>query len=302
MRASSSAPGLGVLSLGKDLGKPRSLVVPRGTERNWSSPALAGAFALRKYAIQVKHIPGERAPRTFAGDKLEIPIEKIDLIGGNGKWRQIKAEEEFERRRAEEEELHRQELIRAKEKKRRQEELAERKRRHQEEEERRWQEEREQKRRDQQERERQKREQEEKIRIQKEQEEEDRRRRMPKCCEACDGSGKCQECMGKGYIFSVFLVSTKMEQQLHGATSMDHGRVIQGCEKCGGYSHNMLGELKKGTGQCALCQGHGKIWPVIDDPASPKNKSGDIAPTSPKARTLERTFTTDHKVQVQVNA
>ena len=61
-------------------------------------------------------------------------------------------------------------------------------------------------------------------------------------------------------------------------TSMDHGRVNQGCDKCGGFSHNMLGDLKKGTGKCPPCQGLGKIWPVIDEdfimnsPLSPKSK------------------------------
>merc|ERR1719491_971118 len=95
---------IGMLSLGKELGKPKSLVIPRGMERSWSSPALAAAFGLRKYAVQLKHVPGERAPRAFQGDQLEIPVEKIDLIGGNGKYRQIKAEEEFKRRRQEEEE------------------------------------------------------------------------------------------------------------------------------------------------------------------------------------------------------
>lgn len=267
MQTSGSTGSLGVLSLGKNLGKPRSLVIPRGHERSWSSPALAAAFSLRKYAVEVKHIPGERAARAFQGDQREIPIENIDLIGGNGKFRMLKAEEEFKKRRAEEEEQRRQELLKLQQKKKLQVEREDRRKKFQEEEERRWQAEREQKQRDQQERERIKAKQEEKIRQEREEAEEEKRRRMPRTCETCDGTGKCQECMGKGYIFSVFLVSSKSD----GNQELEHGRVYQGCGNCGGYSHNLMGELKKGSGQCPACNGLGKIWPQIDSaPASPK--------------------------------
>lgn len=268
MNSSGSLSNIGTLSLGKELGKPKSLVIPRGMERSWSSPALAAAFGLRKYAVQLKHIPGERAARAFQGDALEIPIEKIDLIGGNGYWRQKKAEEEFKRRRQEEEEQRRQDLLKAAQKKKRLLDREDKRKKFQEEEERRWQEEREQKRRDAIEKEQQKQKEEEKVRVVEEHKQEEKRKRMPRTCETCDGSCKCQECMGKGYIFSIFLVSSKSDQQ----QDMEHGRVYQGCEKCGGCAHNMLGELKKGNGQCAGCQGLGKIWPVVEDlPPSPKS-------------------------------
>jgi hypothetical protein len=229
----------------------------------------------------MKHIPGERPVRAFVGDALEIPIEKIDLIGGNGKWRQLKAEEEFKQRKLEAEEQRREAKERAAEKQRKQADLAERKRRHQEEEERRWKVECEQKQQAQQEEEREKKEREAKVRQEREEKEEQRRRRMPKTCEVCDGSGKCQECMGKGYTFSVFLVSKKgYDGAGSHSTAMDHGRVLQGCDKCGGCSHNLLGDLKNGTGQCPVCQGLGKIWPIIDEPeaqtfsgASPKSRA-----------------------------
>jgi len=268
MNSSGSMGSIGMLSLGKDLGKPKSLVVARGMDRSWSSPALAAAFGLRKYAVQLKHIPGERAARAFQGDQLEIPVEKIDLIGGNGKYRQIKAEEEFKRRRQEEEEQRRQELLKATQKKKRLVDREDKRKKFQEEEERRWQEEREQKHRDAIEKEQQRLKEEEKVRVVQEQKAEEKRKRMPRTCETCDGAGKCQDCMGKGYSFSIFLVPNKSACQ----QDMEHGRVYQGCDKCGGYSHNMLGELKKGTGQCAACTGTGKIWPVIEDaPASPKS-------------------------------
>jgi len=293
MRASSSA---GSLTLSKELGKPRSLVVPRGSERSWSTPALAAAFSLRKYAVSVAHIPGDRPIRSFAGDPLELPIEKIDLIGGNGKWRMLKAQEEFKRKEDEDRERRRQERIKAAEKTRRQVELADRRQKHQEEEERRWQEEREQKRRDQLERERVQREHQEKLRLEREEREEERRRRMPKTCETCDGSCKCQECMGKGYVFSIFLCSRVTDDDRNlGGTSMDHGRKHQGCDKCGGYSHNMLGELKKGTGECANCNGLGKIWPAQDPSWS------QLEPvTSPKAKMQSHGYQMDRTGEVKV--
>lgn len=255
-RSSSSAS----LALGKDLGKPRSLV----SKTSWqsrSSPALAAAFSLRQYAVDTKHIPGEK-PSTA----VVIPIEKIDLLGGNGKWRRMRAEEEFERRKIEEEERHRQEVIREQEKRRRQAELAERRRRHHEEEERRWQMERDQKEREISEKARLKREGEERQRQQRAEEEAERQRRMPKPCETCSGGGQCQDCMGKGFILSTFLVPKVCGKH----DWKEHGRKLQGCDKCEGYSHNLMGELKKGSGNCAACNGTGKIWPVIiEDAKSP---------------------------------
>jgi len=255
MQYSSSAS---TLALGKDLGKPRSLV-SKGSWQSRSSPALAAAFSLRQYAVEKKHIVGERP-----SSAIVIPIEKIDLLGGNGKWRQLRAQEEFQRRQLEEEERHRQEAIREQEKKRRQAELADRRRRHQEEEERRWQQEREQKLHEKQEKERLKREAEERLQQQREEEELERVKRMPKPCETCAGGGLCQECMGKGFILSTFLVP-----KVTGKDLMDHGRKLQGCDKCGGYCHNLIGDLKKGSGNCAACGGTGKIWPVVDDAKSP---------------------------------
>jgi len=260
--------------------KPRSLVVPRGHWQSKSSPALAAAFNLRKYAVEVRHIPGERpasAPAGMANQAEPIDpktLTKIDLLGGNGKWRQIQAEAEFKRRKRAEEERRKLEKEREAEKKRRLAEQAERKRRHQEQEEQRWLQEQKQKEAELAEQERLRLEKEEKARLQRELEEEERRRRMPKTCETCDGSTKCQDCMGKGYIFSVFLVHKVAREDDVGQTNIEHGRKEQGCEKCGGYAHNQLGDLKKGTGLCPVCQGLGKVWPVLDEVASPK-KPGD---------------------------
>lgn len=263
MRASASAPSL-AMGGQLTLGKPRSLVVPRGADRCWSNPAHAAAFSLRTYAAKLKHIPAENVTRAaFRGDPLEIPIGNIDLIGGNGKFRQIKAEEEFARRRVQAEEEHREEIKYQAEKKQKKAEHIEKKRVYHEQEEKRWQDEREQKRLAQIEFARKKQEEEDERRAKRQLQEEERKRRMPKTCETCDGSGKCQDCGGKGHVFSLFLVHRTGVSDVR--TPMDHGRVHQGCDKCGGFSHNMLGDLKKGTGECPPCQGLGKIWPFIDD-------------------------------------
>jgi len=276
MRASASAPSLAIGGQ-LTLGKPRSLVVPRGAVRCWSNPAHAAAFSLRKYAAGLKHIPAENVVRAaFRGDPLEIPIGNIDLIGGNGKFRQIKAEEEFARRRVQAEVEHRQEVQYQAEKKHHKAEQAEKKRLYHEQEEKRWNDEREQKRQESVETAKRKQEEEDERRKKRQLQEEERKRRMPKTCETCDGSGKCQECHGKGQVFSLFLVHRTNVSDVR--TPMDHGRVHQGCDKCGGFSHNMLGDLKKGTGECPTCQGLGKIWPFIDEdtlmssPMSPKSK------------------------------
>jgi len=279
------------------LAKPRSLVQPRGQWQSRSSPALAHAFGLRKYAVQVKHIPASlndrpsTAPAMLTGTSdrpasppaviaFNLPMKpavmsEIDLLGGNGFWRKCKAEEEFEQRRLEEEERRRWQLKKAAEKKRREAEKAEKKRKFAIAEEQRWQEEREQKRRAEEEKERKKKDEAEKKRILREKEEEERRRRMPKTCETCLGSTQCQECVGKGQIFSIYLCCRVAPEDCAavGGTMLEHGRKSQGCENCGGYGHNLLGTIKVGNGKCPACGGHGKIWPYLD-PGSPS--------TSPK--------------------
>jgi len=228
----------------------------------------------------------------MAGDpRPEEPMEQIDLIGGNGNWRQIKAIAQFKIKDEIAKEEKKQNAIKEQKKKERAAELADRRRKHQAEEEQRWQDEREQKRLNQIERERVQRENEEKIRLDREAAEEERRRRMPKTCETCDGSCKCQECMGEGYTCATFLVSMKNTELggLGASTAFDHGRVYQGCDKCGGYSHNMLGDLKKGTGDCPVCNGHGKIWPDLGDTV-----------TSPKARTTSQAYQMDRVGEVKV--
>lgn len=245
---------------------------------------------MRKYAVEAKHIPPPRphtAPpgaATFGMSAMAKPIrpedlDRIDLLGGNGSWRQVLAEEEFERRRLADEETARQARTKVLEKKRKESEREAKLAAHARAEEKRFQADREQKRLNQLAAEQSQREAAESKRVQREFEMEERRRRMPKTCETCAGSAQCQECNGNGHIFHVFLRSkvSPEEDEAVGCTAMEHGRKFQGCEKCGGFAHNMLGDVKMGTGACAACNGHGKIWPIIDekDPGtSPKSKGG----------------------------
>merc|ERR1719424_665940 len=197
MNASSSAPGLSQKV--STIQKPRSLVKARGSDQSRSSPALAAAFSLRKYAVEAKHIPPPRphtAPpgaATFGMSAMAKPIrpedlDRIDLLGGNGSWRQVLAEEEFERRRLADEETARQARTKVLEKKRKESEREAKLAAHARAEEKRFQADREQKRLNQLAAEQSQREAAESKRVQREFEMEERRRRMPKTCETCAGS------------------------------------------------------------------------------------------------------------------
>lgn len=173
----------------------------------------------------------------------DIPLELIDFLGGNGSWRQRKAEVEFERRRVEEEEQKRIERKRREELRRRREE-DERKRLITEEEDRqRWREERERRRREEEEQARRKREEEDQKRLRLEEEERQRLARQPRQCKVCHGDGKCTTCHGKGYVSSMFL-SQKVEEETPGSyclnrvckSTINYGRLHQGCESCGGIA------------------------------------------------------------------
>lgn len=227
---------------------------------------MAAAFSLRQYSSERKRIPNERPSST-----PDLSYEKIDLIGGNGRWRQRKAEEEWKRRDAEEAERKRQEDLREEERRRRAKFREERKRKQQEQEKQDLLMERERKERERREIEEEIRVTEEAERARKEAEHKDWLARQPKTCETCAGSGKCIHCNGKGYFYTMFLVS-KVDKE----TLLDEkfGKMMQGCEDCGGCRHNLLGELKVGSGKCATCGGAGKVWPVIAGGQSPTRRHG----------------------------
>merc|ERR1712176_401628 len=220
-----------------------------------SSPSMAAAFNLRQYSHERKKTPISRPPSV-----PNIDLEYIDVIGGNGKWRQRLAQIEWQKREVEEKERMEKLKILAEEKARKQAAIAERKKKQLEEERRQVLAERERQKREKEEREEKQRQKEEKERLKREEAEREWLARQPKTCETCQGVGKCVTCQGKGTIFSVFLVS-----KVDSATSItDFGRKEQGCDDCGGYRQNILGQLRPGTGKCAACGGHGKIWPDVE--------------------------------------
>lgn len=222
--------------------------------------SLVTAFNLRAYSTERRRFTQELILKA-----RDIPLEEIDLLGGNGRWRQRKAEKEWARRAIEDEERRNQQKIEEERQRHRKAEMEARKRRQLKEEEKRRAQERESKCQEVEELERRRREEEERLRLLREQDERDWLARQPKICEKCGGDGKCRSCDGRGFTLSMFLVSNVSEEK-----SVQYGRVQQGCEDCGGFKHGIMGELRKGNGKCVVCGGTGKIFPKLDpSPGSP---------------------------------
>eukprot|EP00747_Dinoflagellata_sp_TGD_P164045 gnl/TRDRNA2_/TRDRNA2_183445_c0_seq1.p1 gnl/TRDRNA2_/TRDRNA2_183445_c0~~gnl/TRDRNA2_/TRDRNA2_183445_c0_seq1.p1 ORF type:complete len:355 (-),score=74.70 gnl/TRDRNA2_/TRDRNA2_183445_c0_seq1:223-1170(-) len=243
---------------------------------SFEKPALAAAYDLRGWSLMRKRIADEERPSsaTITLQKYgHHNLSEIDLLGGNGFWRQKKAKVEWERRRivAEEEEREkkRKEEIRLKRKQEREARL----RRLQEEEDRRRQELKERQQREEEEREKRRREEEAMRRAREEEEERQWQIRQPKICEPCAGVGKCTICLGKGYLFSTFLKVSVTGETVHEA-----GKLLQGCEGCGGCSQNVDGAMQYGSGLCLLCHGKGKVLPRIAVDKPIKNRRSSLQP------------------------
>lgn len=187
------------------------------------------------------------------------PTTKIDLLGGNGGWRQQKAVVEFKQRAVEEAERKRQQAIHDEKVRKREAEKEARRKQHLAEEEQHRRDEQERLEREAEEKEQKRKEAQERKRLEREEEQREWERRQPKTCEVCAGQARCIQCDGKGFTFSMFLVSS-----VNASTKMDYGRAMQGCEDCGGCRQNICGSLKKGSGLCQNCKGVGKVTPKID--------------------------------------
>jgi len=212
---------------------------------------LAAAYSLREYSQTKKRMPMEKS-----SSQPVIIAEEIDRIGGNGRWRQRKAEEHFKQQRIEELETLKLQRAQEEERKKRRQELQNRRRRQQQEEEQRRLEKVE---REREERERQELAQESLLRRErmfKEQQERELAARQPVPCEACNATGVCSTCEGKGTSEAIFLSS-----QVEKTGTMGFGRTPQGCEDCGGCRQNIMGELVAGSGECPACNGKGQVWP-----------------------------------------
>jgi len=144
-----------------------------GTKSEWnkmgfsrSDPALSASFKLRNYSKQRRRLEQHRpstAPRV-------IPLEYIDFLGGNGRWRERKAKLEWERRALEEAEQQKERHLRNEMLRKRRLEQEARRRRQLAEEQQRAKDELERQKRELEERERKRREQEERARLKREEE------------------------------------------------------------------------------------------------------------------------------------
>lgn len=239
-----------------------------------SSPTLSAAYSLRDFSLTRKRIDMEKVESAPDFSHLD----RIDLIGGNGRWRQRRAEDEFSRRAVVEEQRRREQEEYEEKKRQRKLALQAKKRRQQEEEERRRQEERERQHQEQLRIEEERRQAEEQERLRKEREERDWQARQPKMCETCQGGGKCPVCAGSGFAMAVYLSSHTDAQSTKGA----YGRRQQGCDACYGFKQNMCAELKRGTGKCASCDGYGLIAAIVDhlSPAGRTRKSSGSGPSN----------------------
>lgn len=239
-----------------------------------SSPTLGAAYSLRDFSLTRKRIGMEKVDSAPDFSHLD----RIDLIGGNGRWRQRRADDEFARRAVVEEQRRREQEEYEEKKRQRKLALQAKKRRQQEEEERRRQEERERQHQEQLRIEEEKRAAEERERVRKEVEQREWEARQPKMCEACSGSGKCPTCHGSGFSMAVYLSASTHEKSSKGA----YGRRQQGCDACYGFKQNMCAELKRGTGKCATCDGYGLIAAVVDhlSPAGRTRKSSGSGATN----------------------
>jgi len=249
---------------------------PLGPHRP-SSLMTAATFNLRDFSKKRgKGLSSDERPDSGGASK-RAPYEQIDLIGGNGHWRQVKAEKDFERRRIEDENQRREQVKQEAERSRRKQMKEDRIRRQVEEEERKRFEAQEKKRATQEEKERLEFERQERERLRKEADHADWLRRQPVTCETCAGEASCQVCEGKGHVYGIYLVSTVVHSTA--PPEKDFGKLVQGCTNCCGLVHGVRGDLQKGSGKCPPCGGTGKIWPIFE---------------SPKHRKVEASFSTAH--------
>lgn len=88
-----------------------------------------------------------------------------------------------------------------------------------------------------------------------------RRHREPKVCQTCSGTGICPKCNGNQVLCQDFFAPVSKDFV---PCRLEFGRKPQGCEACGGYAPGIDGKYRAGTGKCAHCDGHGKIWPDLE--------------------------------------
>jgi len=211
---------------------------------------LAASLSLREFSQR------KRMHNTNSNSGPAISLEEIDRMGGNGRWRQRKAEQFFKEQEVEDIERAREQRLLEERRRKRRMELEARRRRQLQEEEAKREADKQREIQIQLEKELAHQRELEEARIKREKEEQEWLALQPKPCEACSGSGLCAACEGKGRIFCMFLANHVAQN-----ASKDFGRAPQGCEDCGGVKQNMVGKLQPGSGACAACGGSGLIYP-----------------------------------------
>jgi hypothetical protein len=226
-----------------------------GPSRSRSAPSLAHVYNLRQYSVE----RGRIAPESSAAEVGAFhPLNQVDLVGGNGRWRQKRAKEQWALNQAEAEKQRRERQVLEDERRRRREEREARRRKQEEEEQQRQRALEEKMRMERLAQDEKERQEEEERRLKAAQEQSEWLARQPKTCTTCVGSGRCTHCGGKGVFFATFLASSV------GVDSMDFGRAPQGCPECGGCAQNILGALVQGSGNCHMCNGVGMVTPKVD--------------------------------------
>merc|ERR1712232_513047 len=114
-------------------------------------------------------------------------------------------------------------------------------------------------------------------RLRLEEEERMKRRKLPRPCTTCKGTGRCKNCDGNGHCSTLFL-APRVANALSPLTSTVRtpldvkrqcGNLPRGCGVCGGDGDGATwGAFNPGTGKCGTCKGAGKLqappggWPT----------------------------------------
>lgn len=234
-------------------------------QRVQSSPAIiAAACNLRSFSMHRRWLSPE--PENVGSAETNMLELLIDLKGGNGRWKQVRAKEQYAQEMKLKEECERK--TRLQEARRRNQEALEaaKQKKLQEEEMRRNQERAE--------RERQQKEAQLALLRAKQEEEEHNKAckeqlwhlKQARPCVVCKGSGKCTTCSGKGYFAATYLSTSVATGRKH---DQFHGRTRRGCAECGGFKKDedegtvatpltMCNNPITGSGMCSTCDGTGK--------------------------------------------
>jgi hypothetical protein len=194
----------------------------------------------------------------------EDPFDEIDLVGGNGRFRQRKAEAEFARRRLQDFQQRQEHALRKEKERLRQLEEAEKLQRIQLEMQQAAVAEADRRRRDDAEQTRLLREEKEREQVRLEEERLAKLRSIKITCNECIGNGLCFSCKGTGQLYKL-LLAPRVEIDMHSIDSRERsemfGQVAFGCKACANaaaFSH-LSGDLWRGNGMCAKCSGHGTL-------------------------------------------